>query len=319
MTVRYGIISTAQIVPRFVAGIRESDEGEVTAIASRTLDRAQKMAEKLAIPTAYGSYQELIEDDNVDIVYVATYNRGHYEVAKEAILAGKHVLVEKPFTLTWDEADELFHLAKEQAVFLMEAQKALFLPTTNFVKEKIQSGALGNVQYIRSTTAYPNVDHISWFHSIDAGGGAMRSSGSYPVQYMLYMTDSEIAEAAGTVLRQPKETDTQCDVSILFENQVQGNIFVTTHLDIPSELAIYGDKGKIVVPYFWKASEVLIEINGETQNFSFDYESEFVYEINHVNECLKKGLIESPVMTKELTLQSVELADQLYAQWLIEG
>lgn len=316
MTIRYGIISTAQIVQRFVAGIRESEVGVVTAIASRELSKAEKVAKELAIPKAYGSYQELVEDKNVDVVYVATYNKGHYEVAKQALLAGKHVLVEKPFVLSWDEADELFTLAEEKNVFLMEAQKAVFLPVTNWVKEKIQAGAIGKINYIRSTTAYPNVHHIQWFHSIEAGGGALHGSGGYPLQYMLHILDSEIAEAAGTAVIQSGETDTQCDISVLFKNKVQGNLFVTTHMSLPSELIIYGEKGKIIVPYFWKANQAQLFADDKVEEIEFPYQSEFVYEINHVNECLEKGRITSPVMTKELTMQAVELAEQLYQQWL---
>jgi predicted dehydrogenase len=89
--IRYGIISAAQIVPRFVAGVKESKDGEVVAIAARDYARAQEMAEQLEIPNVYGSYQELLQDTTIDIVYIAVYNKGHYETAKEALLANKHV------------------------------------------------------------------------------------------------------------------------------------------------------------------------------------------------------------------------------------
>ena len=130
MPIRYGIVSTASIVPRFVAGVQASQTGEVVAIASRSLSKAQEVATTLGIPKAYGSYEELYADPTVDVIYVATYNKGHYPVAKAALFAGKHVLVEKPFALTLDEAEELFAIAKEKKRFLMEAQKAVFLPIT---------------------------------------------------------------------------------------------------------------------------------------------------------------------------------------------
>ncbi len=314
--IRYGIISAANIVPRFVAGVKESDEGEVVAIAARNIERAQQMAAELAIPTVYGSYQELFQDETIDIVYIAVYNKAHYETAKAALLANKHVLLEKPFTLNWDEAEELFDLAHARHLFLMEAQKALFLPITQRVKNKIQAGAIGDVNYMRATTAYPSVDHIDWFHSIEAGGGALYGSGGYPLQYMLYVTDGTIAEAAGTAVRNPNESDTQCDVSVLFEAGVQGNIFITTHMDLPSQLTIYGTKGEITIPNFWKAQEATIIQDGKVEKIAQPHQSEFVFEVNHVNECLQKGLVESPIVTKELTLQTVELFEQLYQQWL---
>lgn len=315
MTINYGIISTAQIVPRFAAGVKESKDGQVTAIASRKLDKAQEMAAKLAIPHAYGSYQELYQDENVDVVYVATYNKGHYEAAKQALLAGKHVLVEKPFVLNWDEAEELFDLAKEKNLFLMEAQKALFLPITQLIKEAIQQGKIGAVKYMRSVTSYPSVDHISWFHSLEAGGGALYGSGSYPLQYMIYVTNLEIEEAAGTAVMKAGQTDSQFDMSLLFDEEVQGSIFITVNLDLPSQLTIYGEKGEIVIPYFWKTKQAEICTEGQSEQQYIEHQNEFVFEIDHVNECLKQGLIESPIMTKEMTLQTVELVEKLYQQW----
>ncbi|WP_440897954.1 Gfo/Idh/MocA family protein [Amphibacillus sp. Q70] len=315
MTIHYGIISTAQIVPRFVAGVKESQDGEVTAIASRNLDKAEEMAARLAIPHAYGSYQELYEDENVDVVYVATYNKGHYDAAKQALLAGKHVLVEKPFVLKQDQAEELFDLAKEKNLFLMEAQKALFLPITKLVRETIQLGKIGAVKYLRSVTSYPSVDHISWFHSLEAGGGALHGSGSYPLQYMMYVINSRIDEAAGTAVIKAGQTDSQFDLSLLFDEEVQGNIFITVNLDLPSQLIIYGEKGKIIIPYFWKTKQAEICIEGHSEQHYMEHQSEFVFEIDHVNECLKQGLIESPTMTKEMTLQTVELVEKLYQQW----
>ena len=315
VTIRYGIVSAAQIVPRFVAGVKESQAGEVVAIAATDIERAQQLADELAIPSAYGSYQELFADETVDVVYVATYNQGHYEAAKQALLAGKHVLVEKPFVLSWDEADELFALAAEKQRFLMEAQKALFLPVTKWVKEQVQSGVLGTLRYAKATMAYPHTEHIKWFPSLAAGGGALRGSSSYPIHYLMHVLEQDIDEASGTALMIPGHSDTQCDVSVIFDQQLQANLFITTHLNLPSELTLYGELGQLVIPNFWKAQQATLSTADKTETFECAYASEFVFEIDHVNECLAQGLLESPVMTKEMTLQSVELAEQLYEQW----
>ena len=318
VTIRYGILSAAQIVPRFVAGVKESDMGEVVALAASDLTRAQQMAADLDIPQAYGSYQELFADEKVDIVYIANYNKGHYEACKQALLAGKHVLVEKPFVLSWDEADELFDLAQKQQRFLMEAQKAVFLPVTQWVKEKVQAGLLGRIRYAKATMAYPRTEQIKWFHSLEAGGGALRGSSSYPLQYLLHLLETGIEEASGTALMNPGQADTQCDVSLILNDQIQANLFITTHIDLPSELVIYGENGRIVVPNFWKAQEAQLFYSNQEETVHVPYQSEFVFEINHVNDCVAEGLLESPLMTKEMTLQSVELAEQLYEQWTME-
>jgi predicted dehydrogenase len=160
--IRYGIISTAQIVPRFVAGVAASEAGEVRAIASRTLGKAEKMAAELAIPKAYGSYEAVCQDEEIDIVYVATYNQGHYEAAKLALQHHKHVLVEKPFTLKLTQAQELFDLAAKNRCFLMEAQKAVFLPITQMVKSALQQNKIGKIQWLQSITTLKR-RHLSSF------------------------------------------------------------------------------------------------------------------------------------------------------------
>ncbi|WP_430607273.1 hypothetical protein IGJ55_000583 [Enterococcus sp. AZ170] len=317
--IRYGILSTAQIVPRFVEGIKKSKAGKAVAIASRSLDKAEKMAEALAIPKAYGSYEELCQDHEIEIVYVATYNKGHYEAAKMALSHHKHVLVEKPFTLSIVQAEELFALAEQNGCFLMEAQKSVFLPISLQVKKNIKDNKIGAIRWLQSVTTYPNVEHISWFHSLDAGGGALHGSGSYPIQYMQFLLDQSIEEYNGSVTRKKGLTDDQVNVGLRFQNQVLASIFISVKIDIPSVMTIYGEKGRIEIPYFWKGQHATIYYeDGSQEKLVGEFDSEFVFEVEHVNECLQKQLLESPVMTKKMTLDTVRLVDQLYTTWLTE-
>ncbi|HHZ7163776.1 TPA: Gfo/Idh/MocA family protein [Enterococcus faecalis] len=314
--IRYGIMSTAQIVPRFVAGIRESAQAEVRGIASRRLDNAQKMAKELAIPVAYGSYEELCKDETIDIIYIPTYNQGHYSAAKLALSQGKPVLLEKPFTLNAAEAEELFAIAQEQGVFLMEAQKSVFLPITQKVKATIQEGGLGEILWVQSVTAYPNVDHIPWFYSREAGGGALHGSGSYPLQYLQYVLGKEIQAVTGTATYQQGATDSQCNLALKFAEGTLGNIFINVGLKIPSEMTICGTKGQIVIPNFWKTDcAYYTDAQGNTVKWSEQFTSEFTYEINHVNQCLQDKKLTSPVMTKELTIATVKIVEGFYQEW----
>lgn len=313
--IRYGIISTAQVVPRFVAGVKESQSGEVVALASRNLAKAQQVATELDIPKAYGSYEELYADSTIDIVYIATYNQGHYAAAKQALSAGKSVLLEKPFTLAAAEAEELFALAKAKGLFLMEAQKALFLPATTAVRQGIAAGVIGEVKRIESVTSYPHIDHISWFHDLAAGGGVLRSSGSYPLQYMQQITGEKITSITGTSIMPAGESDLQTTLALQLGEGILASVFLTVELDLPSQMTIYGTKGKIVIPHFWKADRVSFEPTGEVNQRFFPFDSEFVYEVEHVNDCLKKGRSQSPVMTPELTIETVKQVEGLYQSW----
>lgn len=318
--VRYGILSTAQIVPRFVRGVKASEYGEVVAVASRSADKAEKLAKELQIPKSYGSYEELCQDQSIDVIYVATYNKGHFEAAKLALMNNKHVLLEKPFTLKASDAQELFQLAEKNQLFLMEAQKSVFLPITHQVKQILQNDQLGAIQWIQSVTAYPNVNHIPWFHSIEAGGGALHGSGSYPLQYMQFILDQKIAAFSGVATIETDKTDDQCNVALKFNNQILGNLFITVRLDTQSKLTIFGERGRIEILNFWKAQTATVFYNdGQVDQLVAPFESEFQFEVEHVNDCLRKKRIESPIMTKELTLDTVLLVETLYKKWLQKG
>lgn len=314
--IRYGILSTAQVVPRFVAGVKESQGGTVTAIASREIKKAQKMAQELDIPQAYGSYEELCQSEDVDIVYVAVYNKGHYDAAKLALLNNKHVLLEKPFTMTLAQAEELFALAKERNLFLMEAQKALFLPITKQIQQVIQKGKIGTLRWLDSVTAYPNIDHISWFRDLSAGGGVFRGAGTYPLEYMQHLLGASPEEFKGTLTFPEGQSDAQAQVTLNFPNGVIGTIFLTVDLDLSKRMIIYGEKGKIIIPDFWKTDTAEIHYNdGQKETLHSNQHSEFVFEVDHVNACLEQGLLESPIVAKELTLKTVAITEAIYKNY----
>ncbi|MEO1768658.1 Gfo/Idh/MocA family protein [Candidatus Enterococcus ferrettii] len=316
MTIRYGIISTAQVVPRFVAGVKESMDGEVTAIASRQLAKAEKMAQELAIPNAYGSYEELCQSDEVDIVYVAVYNKGHFDAAKLALEHDKHVLLEKPFTMTRRQAEELFAMAEEKHLFLMEAQKSVFLPITEQVVELLAKDTIGKVHWMKAVMAYPNIYHINWFSSLDAGGGILRGAGTYPLEYMQFLMQQAPNEVKGTMVFPPEKSDTQANLSVTFSDNTIGSLFMTVDLDLPAGITLYGEKGQIYIPNFWKTKEAEVTYpDGRIEKIIAPFQSEFVFEVEHVNECLKQKRLTSPVVTKEMTVQTVRIIEEMYQHY----
>ena len=128
--IKTGILSTASIVPRVIEGIRSCEDFEICALASRDKEKADVYCSEYGILKSYGSYDELIEDEDIDFVYIPLINSLHYEYARKAIENNKHVLLEKPFTLKAFQARELFTLAREHNVFLMESMKTLFMEST---------------------------------------------------------------------------------------------------------------------------------------------------------------------------------------------
>ena len=139
--------------------MRESGRGHVAALSSRTLEKARVKAEQWQIPTAYGSHTELLQDETVNIVYISNVNTQHYPWAKAALLAGKHVVCEKPCTTTQTHTKELYALAREKGLFFMEAQKMLLLPAVLAVKEHLAE--LGTITMAQCSHSFPGSLNMS--------------------------------------------------------------------------------------------------------------------------------------------------------------
>ncbi|GFH39811.1 Gfo/Idh/MocA family protein [Lactococcus insecticola] len=316
--IKYGVVSTAQVVPRFIEAVRMLGEenAQVLAVSSRTFETANDFAKEHQIPKAYGSHEAMYADPELDVIYIATYNKGHFPEAKKALLAGKNVLLEKPFTLTASESAELFEIAREKHLFLMEAQKSVFLPLTNLVKQVVASDEIGKILAVESVTAYDNIDHISWFRDLDAGGGTVHFMLPYALSYLQYIFDAAISDFSGISDMADGESDSQAKVLLKLDNGVLANIFLTTKVGLDKVMTIQGTKGRLVIPEFWKAKTAMVELfDGTKRTIEADFESDFVYEVAHVNALILAGATESPIMTAEMTQTGIAVIDQLYKSW----
>ncbi|MBJ8325712.1 Gfo/Idh/MocA family protein [Streptococcus pacificus] len=314
--VKYGVVSTAQVAPRFIEGVRLAGNGEVIAVSSRSLESAQAFASKHGIPRAYGSLDEMLKDPDIDVIYVANVNQAHYPTAKEALLAGKHVLVEKPFTLTYKQAVELFDLAHENKLFLMEAQKSVFIPMTQAIKKTVASGTIGQVVSVSSVTAYDNIDHVTWFRDLALGGGTVHFMVPYALSYLQYIFDATITSFSGVASFPDGQSDSQSKILLKLSNDVLVNVYLTTHVKLPHEMVIVGTKGRIEIPHFWKATHArLIREDDSHEIIEAGMQSDFEAEAYHVSQMILEEQTTSSVMTKELTLSGIKIIEELYRSW----
>lgn len=189
---RWGILSTARISADVSPGLHRSPQNQLVAVASRNLANAQAFADAHGIPTALGSYEALLEDSSIDCVYIPLPNHLHAEWTHRALLAGKHVLCEKPFVHDEREATKLFTLADVRGVHLAEAFMYRHHPKTHALKDAVQSGVLGTIHTIRSWFTYSAEaaeSDIRFQPGMD--GGALRDVGAYPVSMCNYLLDAE--------------------------------------------------------------------------------------------------------------------------------
>lgn len=311
MKLHYGILSTSSIAPRFIAAVRASGKGEIAALSSRTLEKAREKAKEWNIPTAYGSHGELLQDPNVNIVYISNVNTQHYPWAKAALEAGKHVVCEKPCTTTAAQTKELYALAREKGLFFMEAQKMLFLPAVLAVKERLAQ--LGDIYMAELSHSFP-ASYNGWMFDAQAGGGPLLSSGIYAVQLMAWLF-GPITEISGKA----SKLDTGVEWQYILTGQTeQGVLFSaknSTRAVLDNTCRIFGTKGFVELPSYWKARKAVFHVDGNEETLEFPCEHELMYEAEHIADCLEKGLLTSPVVTEEISVAGITAIERVKSDW----
>ena len=311
MELRYGILSTSSIAPRFIAAVKESGKGKVVALSSRTQEKAQEKAADWGISKAYGDHAALLKDTDVNIVYISNVNTAHYPWAKAALEAGKHVICEKPCTTTEAQTKELYALAKEKNLFFMEAQKMLFLPAVLAVKARLSDlGAITMAELSHSFAASYN----GWMFDAAAGGGPLLSSGIYAVQLMTWLF-GKITAIHGTASKLDTGVEWQY---ILTGETEQGILFSaknSTKATLDNTCRIFGEKGWVELPNYWKARKAIFHIDGKEEILEFPCEHELVYEVEHIADCMEKGLLNSPVITEEISLEGIRAIEKIKSLW----
>lgn len=308
---KYGIVSTASITKRFIEGLRLAGD-EVVCIASRDINKAKEFALENNIAKYYGSYNEVYEDSDVDVVYIPVVNCLHFECAKDALIHKKHVVLEKPFTVSKKEAVELFEIAKDNNCFLFEGVKNVFVPSTKFVIDNIDK--IGKIKHISTSQGLKKpFPEGHWMYDINYGGGAYFGSASYVFHYLKYIFNEKISNLDGEYLPS-YASDMMCHFSFNI-GDIKVDSVIDCRKDLDNTCMIEGEFGKIIVHEFWRSHYVEVILN-DGNRFEFkDEGSEFVYEIKHIQECLSNGLLTSPIIKKEDSIEEVENICYLYKKW----
>ncbi len=246
MQLRYGILSTSSIAPRFIAALRAAGTGMPVALSSRTLDKAREKAAQWNIPRAYGSHSELLADPEVDIVYISTVNSQHYVWAKAALEAGKHVICEKPCTTTRQQTLQLYDMAREKGLFFMEAEKMLFLPAIQAVRARIEAGDLGQIHMAEMLHSFPG-SYNGWMFDTSVGGGPLLSSGIYAVHLALWLL-GPVAHLDGVCSKLENGAEWQYILTGATESGALLSIKNSSRAILDNTARIYGTKGWVEIP-----------------------------------------------------------------------
>ena len=310
--VNYGVVSTAGIAPRFISASRCTDNSIFTAVASRDIEKARIFAAENGIEKYYGTYQELYDDPEIDAVYVPTVNLTHYQCAKDALAAGKHVIVEKPMVMYKWQAEELFALAREKNLFITEAIKVLFLPVIKEIKEIIDSGLYGRIRFMEFKQSYVESRYNGgWMKEKSMGGGLIYGNEAYFLSVCDYLCGG-VKDYRTLVTYGDSSVENQVCVSMILNGNILATSCVSSEILFDNGLKIYLEKGRIEIPDYWKARKAYIYVKGElVRTLEYPVEFEMQYELQHFSECIIKGRTQSDVTTPELSLRNIEICEEL--------
>lgn len=312
--IRFGIVGTGTIAHRFANAIKNVECAELTAVASRTKEGAEKFGNEFDIPCRFDSYEKMAQSDTIDAAYIAVPHSGHIGCSCLMIKNGKHVLCEKPMAVNKAEAEEIFRCAEENGVFLMEAMWARLVPGTIKMLEIVKSGKLGEILGVEGKFCY-TMDEDEMDHHVfknENGGGSLLDVGVYGLNFASWYLGKDVEQiTAHSSLYNGVDSHT-CAL-LKYKSGAIADISSAILLRKPNEGFVYGSNGYAYLKRFYAPQEIEIHLNnGETQIILTPYAGNgFEEQIEHVCECIGKGLTSSPVITPEQTLYITEQMDTI--------
>ena len=237
--INWGVIGTAGIAKgQTIPGMKLAENCSLYAVAGRDIIKAQAFKEEFGFEKAYGSYEELLMDPDVEAVYIPLPNTLHYEWVKKAILCGKHVLCEKPLVPTAREAEELFQLADEKGVVLMEAFAYLHSPWISAIKQELDSGTIGQVRYMESQFLTSDYDIRNIRMRKETNGGCLYDLGCYTVTMIAWMLGRQPDEIHAASIFSPEQVDLLTNALFLYNNGTKAMMNCGMVLDTDAGLRI---------------------------------------------------------------------------------
>lgn len=299
------------------------DRMKVVAAAARDAGRAADFAAEFGIPRSYGSYTEMFEDPEVDLVYVATPHSHHRDIMIDALEHGKHVLCEKAFCVNAKEAGEVFALAKSRSLFVAEAIWTRYMPSRKMINDVISSGKIGRVTTITANLGY-KILHKPRISEPELAGGALLDVGVYPLNFVLMAKEGVgIDTVTGICVKTDRGVDARNMIQINFADSSQAVIYSETESVTDRRGIIYGTEGTLIVenvnnpeelrlyssdrsPVLLETTKIEHEVNG------------YEYELLSACDSIEKGLLEDPHMPWSETLRVLRYTDALRSIWDIK-
>lgn len=314
---RFGILGAGNIATKMAATLDFlRDELIPYAISARSFDRAEALRQKFNFEKAYGSYDEMLKDSNVDVIYISTTNPMHYQHVKASLLAGKYIICEKPFTVTTKEAEEIFAIAKERKLFALEAVWTRFQPYVRMMKEIIASGEIGTPRFIQATFAL----EMSAKERIvePTAGGALLDLGIYPIHFASLFLGHEYTRLTSHSTKAPSGVDDQSTITLEYQDGSIADLSTSMTASYGTTARIAGTRGSIDFPMLTLGQAFTVKSpsspSGRIVPCPFDF-SGYEYEIRSAIKAIDEGKLECSECKWSDTLAVTRLMEKLRTTW----
>ena len=314
---KIGILGPGNIAEKMAYTINHMKDAQCYAVASRDLGRAKAFAEKFGIPKAYGSYEELAKDPDVELIYIAVPHSHHYMYMKMCLEHGKPVLCEKAFTANAAQAKEILELSKEKGVFVGEAIWTRYMPSRKIIDDAIAAGKIGEVNFVTANLGY-NIQHVRRLTDPELAGGALLDVGIYPLSFIAMILGEEVASVTSSCVKTETGVDAQNAIVLTYKNGKMaiahsGMLGPTEQFGI-----VYGSKGYLVAENINNVDRVWIYDNERKLVEAIDMPEQitgFEDEVRASMAAIREGKIECEQMPHSEILRMMEQMDSLREAW----
>lgn len=314
---RVGIIGAGHIAEKMAWTLTQMEGAEPYAIASRSLDKAQWFAGKYGFRKAYGSYEELLDDPQVELVYVATPHSFHHRHVRMCLEKGKPVLCEKAFMLNKAQAEDVINLAKEKNVFLAEAIWTRYEPSRRILEEIIASGEIGTPSFLKASLSYPVADKER-LRKAELGGGALLDLGVYCINFALMNFGSEIESIRSSCIKNEEGMDMQETFTFQYKDGKTAMLAASVLCADDRQGIVSGEKGYVIADninnplrfdIYRRGAELVRTVEVPQQISGFEYQ------VQACIDAIRAGKIEPDAMPHSEILRVLEIMDSLRKEW----
>lgn len=312
-----GILGAGRIAITMANTVNGMEDVSLYAVASRDLKRAEAFAKEYDVEMAYGSYEEMVKDEKVDLVYVATPHSHHLEHIKLAADYGKAILCEKAFTMDAKEAIEAYEYAKEKGVLLAEAMWVRYMPMTAVLKDILESGRIGEVVGLTANLGY-SVIHKERLQKPELGGGALLDLGVYTLNFATTVLGDDVKVVDSSVVMHETGVDRQEFVNLTYENGVMAGLYNTAQTITDRRGVIYGTKGYMLVDNInnYEAFHIYNQQHELEETIERPKQiTGFEYQVAACARALNEGKLECEEMPHEHSIKIMQIIDEIRKQW----